>query len=258
MELMTKSAAALAAVFTLASPAVADQLCIKATGATRSIRIRAAGCKPTEIALGSFDGTTLQLSGINLQVVSGTGATDGAVNGRGNLIVGYNEDDGRDRTGSHNLVLGRNNGYSGFGGIVSGDENQIANQGSVIASFDSEATDGGVVVGGFTNSASIGASAVFGGQNNIARGVGSTVVGGASNTANGVAANVTGGTCNAAGNLPADPECTASCGFAVCGATVSGGSGNSAVADHATVSGGLERSATGTDDWVAGPLFTDN
>jgi len=134
MKLMTKSAAALAAVFTLASPAVADQLCIKATGATRVIRIRAAGCKPTEIALGSFDGTTLQLSGINLQIVSGAGATDGAVNGRGNLIVGYNEDDGRDRTGSHNLVLGRNNGYSG---IVSGDENQIANQGAVIASFNS-------------------------------------------------------------------------------------------------------------------------
>ena len=81
---------ALAAVGALllqtARPAAADQLCIRATGSTRVIRIRAAGCKPSEVSIGSFDGATLQLSGINLQVVSGAGTTDGPVNGRGDRL----------------------------------------------------------------------------------------------------------------------------------------------------------------------------
>src|SRR5690242_19945710 len=47
-----------------------------------------AACKPkTEIQIGHFDGTTLQFTGINVQIVSGSGATN-AVNGTGNLIVG--------------------------------------------------------------------------------------------------------------------------------------------------------------------------
>jgi len=66
-------------------------LCIRAT-LNGTLKMRSTGtCKATEIQLGSFDGTTLQLSGINLQIVSGSGATSGAVNGKGNLIVGYNE-----------------------------------------------------------------------------------------------------------------------------------------------------------------------
>ncbi|MGH7288214.1 MAG: hypothetical protein ACREI8_09390, partial [Myxococcota bacterium] len=58
--------------------------------------------------------------GVNVQVVSGSGATEGLVNGLGNLIVGYNEDVAQNtciprvgcvnppaiRTGSHNLVIG--------------------------------------------------------------------------------------------------------------------------------------------------------
>jgi hypothetical protein len=244
----------------LTAPAGADDLCIKATARTRTIKIRALGCRSTEVKIGSFDGATLQLSGINLQIVSGSGATDGATNGTGNLIVGYNEDTGFDRSGSHNIVLGRGNGYSAWGGIVSGEENRIsAANATVIAAYSSQSTGAGVVVGGIDNTAGIGASAVFGGQGNAADGVGSTVVGGSSNTANGISANVTGGICNAAGNLPADPTCTApaSCGLAVCGAAVSGGFKNSATADHATVSGGLSRSVSDIDDWAAGTLLED-
>src|SRR6185436_8320675 len=51
-----------------------------------------AACKPTEIQLGTFNGETLQLTGINLQIVNGTGSTyasSGGNPGVGNLIIGY-------------------------------------------------------------------------------------------------------------------------------------------------------------------------
>jgi len=37
-------------------------------------------------------GATVRFTGVNVQVVSGSGTTDGALNGKGNLIIGYNED----------------------------------------------------------------------------------------------------------------------------------------------------------------------
>jgi hypothetical protein len=49
-------------------------------------------------------GSTLLLSGMNVQIESGAGATDAPVNGLGNLILGYDADPGT-QTGSHNLVL---------------------------------------------------------------------------------------------------------------------------------------------------------
>ena len=52
------------------------------------------------------DGNTV-FTGTNLLVVNGSGQTGGMTNGKGNLVVGYNEDlKGNDRTGSHNLVVG--------------------------------------------------------------------------------------------------------------------------------------------------------
>jgi hypothetical protein len=43
--------------------------------------------------------------GCNIRVVSGAGATDKPVNGEGNLIVGYDQNQiGATRAGSHNLV----------------------------------------------------------------------------------------------------------------------------------------------------------
>src|SRR5438552_8391223 len=74
--------------------AATGALCIKNT-LNGSLKMRSTGtCRATEIQLGSFDGMTLQLSGINLQIVSGAGATDGPVNGKGNLIVGYDANTG--------------------------------------------------------------------------------------------------------------------------------------------------------------------
>src|SRR5437867_657055 len=85
--------ALLALSLTWAPPAhaITGALCIKSS-LNGSLKLRATGiCKATEIQIGSFDGTTLQFSGINVQIVSGSGTTDGAVNAKGNLIVGYNK-----------------------------------------------------------------------------------------------------------------------------------------------------------------------
>lgn len=63
--------------------------------------------------------------------MSGSGSTEGTVNGRGNLIVGYNErlvGDTNIRTGSHNLVVGAFNNYSSYGGQVIGYNNTISSQ----------------------------------------------------------------------------------------------------------------------------------
>jgi hypothetical protein len=82
-------------------------LCIKTTGRTRMIRIRAGtACKPSETGIGSFDGVNLVLSGLNLQIVSGSG--------------------------SHNLVIGSDHIYSSSGGLVAGDSNQISGRSASI------------------------------------------------------------------------------------------------------------------------------
>ncbi len=64
-------------------------------------------------------------SGCDVEVRNGLGDT-GTTNGKGNLIVGYNENPNAfNRDGSHNIVVGRNHGYSSFGGLVVGINNQI-------------------------------------------------------------------------------------------------------------------------------------
>ena len=64
-------------------------------------------------------GKTLKLTGMNVQVLSGSGSTGGAVNGLGNVIIGYDESPGA-QTGSHNLVLGDHQAFSSYGGLIAG------------------------------------------------------------------------------------------------------------------------------------------
>ena len=267
-------AAAAAGMLQFVAVASADQLCIKASGNTRVIKIRATGCKATEVSIGSFDGATLQFSGINEQDVSGAGATDAPVNGRGNLIVGYNEGATQTRSGSHNVVVGPEHEYTSYGGLVVGADNQIVGEyASVtggregVASGTSASVAGGLrneasgdystVSGGGDNLASDTGATVSGGQQNVASGITASVTGGFANTANDLASTVSGGLCNDAGGagiLPCSPPgCTGGCL-----STVSGGVRNQTTGTRATVSGGALRSATGNDDWVAGTLFEDN
>jgi hypothetical protein len=137
-------------------------------------------------------GPNIVFSGANIHIVSGSGATDDnlskgeSLTGLGNLIIGYDEDPADpalrfggtplgpgDRSGSHNLVIGRGHTFTkaAFGGLVVGEVNRISN---------SEAS-------------------VLGGGNNTASGIAASVLGGVSNTSSGVATSVLGGIDNAAG-----------------------------------------------------------
>lgn len=126
---------------------------------------------------------TLQFKGINVQIVSGANATFGPPDGTGNLIIGYNEmrNDGTDdRTGSHMLVMGYENNYSSYGGIVSGFTNTVSGESAS-------------VLGGGFNTASGESASVSGGIGNTASGIGSSVSGGNYNTASGDDSTVSGG-----------------------------------------------------------------
>ena len=141
---------------------------------------------------------TAEFTGINVQINSGSGSTHAAVNGLGNLTIGYNEtaanapefcsdpqyDDSVNcigngefwannvRRGSHNLVLGNRNSYDDSGGIVTSFNNIIN---GLSAS----------VLGGRNNHASGTYSTVSGGFENLAMGQYSVVSGGYGNLAAG-------------------------------------------------------------------------
>jgi len=133
---------------------------------------------------------TLIFSGMNVQVVSGSGSTGGTVNGTGNLIIGYNEvggSGGGDRTGSHMLVLGRYNDYSAFGGMVGGSNNRTyGDYASVIGGGGNIAWGRyATISGGVSNNAWGESSSVSGGVRNSASGEGSSVSGGYKRSATG-------------------------------------------------------------------------
>jgi len=154
--------------------------------------------------------TTVRFSGVNLQVVDGTGSTykypgEGEENGLGNLIVGYNLAGGIDmcavdnvdetvcegwgavysnihKTGSHNLVVGDYHNYAGTGGVVAGYKNGISSHGtSVLGGTENLASDFyGSVSGGKQNNAGW-MGVVVGGYGNKVRYQYSVVVGGEAN-----------------------------------------------------------------------------
>jgi hypothetical protein len=181
------------------------------------------------------DSHSIVIDSANLVIRNGLGATAPAVNGLGNLIVGYNERSTIDldtvgkRVGSHNVVVGRGHNYTKMGGMVVGFNNAIT---AIYAS----------VAGGSGNTASGNYSCVSGGTSNSATYSYATVSGGTHGVASGQASTVSGGDFNTA---------SATC------ASVSGGVNNRASAQNSTVSGGSAREVTGTEDWRAGSLFED-
>lgn len=163
----------------------------------------------------SVSATTYAITGRNVFILDGSGATDGGT-GLGNLTIGYNGLRGfgstNVRTGTHNLVLGDRNNYSSYGGLVAGEFNAISNEYATITA-------------GFNNVASGRRAAVSGGSYNEATNTGASVSGGSFGLAVGISA------------------------------TVSGGFLNRAEGDVATVGGGELRVAPGEKNWVAGGLF---
>ena len=132
------------------------------------------------------EGTDVIFEGCNIHIRSGSGATDAAINGLGNLIVGYNEAEPDDvRTGSHNLVVGRLHTYSSYGGFVAGLDNALSGPHASVS-------------GGRRGTASGSAASVSGGNTNTASGINASVSGGSVNTASGPSASVSGGEGNEA------------------------------------------------------------
>ena len=198
---------------------------------------------------------TLRISGVNVQIVNGLGATNGnaadpnslnstitSTNGLGNLIVGYNEfGPGMTevRTGSHNLVTGNQQSYSSFGGFVAGGGNSVSAPFAATSGgrFNAATGNFSAVSGGRFNTAEGAHSSASGGELNLAMAARSSVSGGASNIAAGESSSILGGELNQAGGARA---------------SVTGGSENTAEGDASCVTGGQLNGAFGQYSMVSG------
>jgi len=179
------------------------------------------------------DGDDIFFDGCNVHITSGEPYDNPyyqEINGKGNLIIGYNEDDPRtdsperDMTGSHNLIIGDVHTYSSYGGLVAGIGNRITSPYSTVS-------------GGERNEASGYASSVSGGRDNQASGISSSVSGGEHNEASGYASSVSGGRDNKASGYDS---------------SISGGKTNTASGDYSSVLGGIKNQAKGKDAVVTG------
>jgi len=179
------------------------------------------------------DGDTLIFEGMNLRVVNGQ-KTTATTNGVGNLIIGYNEDTGlaEARTGSHYLIVGTNNDWTSYGGIVAGRSNTASGEYASVTGGSGNTADGlyASVSGGRLNDATGAYASVSGGQYNDATGDRSSVSGGEYNEASSYSASVSGGYDNTASAYTA---------------SVSGGEANTASGGSSSVSGGEYNEAEG-------------
>jgi hypothetical protein len=228
----------------------------------------------------SKSGNEIYITGANLHVVNGSGATNGTVNGLGNIIIGYDEIRGSGpitcslgaytdqttceanggvwalshKSGSHNLVVGPTHNYSRYGGIVVGNANQISGNYSSVSGGAGNTASGekSSVSGGNGNTASSYYSSVSGGSGNTASSHYSSVSGGIFNTASYWYSSVSGGYGNTASNkyssVSGGRDNTASGE----NSSVSGGNGNTASNNSSSVSGGMDNTASGENSSVSG------
>jgi hypothetical protein len=122
---------------------------------------------PTFVSSGVGGKPTAVFTSVNVQIVDGEGQTM-STNGEGNVVLGYAENPG-EQTGSHDLILGEGQAYSGAGDIVGGENNDVSGD------WD--------LVGGDGNAVSGTGASVAGGQFNLAADPFSVVVGGCGNVA---------------------------------------------------------------------------
>lgn len=234
---------------------------------------------PTYVSSGVGGKPTVEFSTINVQVISGSGSTDGQVNGEGNLIVGYAENSHAfSRTGSNNLVVGTDNGWTSSGGIIGGDGNLGSGAGAVLFGEFNVASGGDAFIGGgcgnFAGSAgkpakqkcpTKGAQAILGGHANRATAGQASVSGGQYNNATDLFASIAGGCENLAGpgNILIG-TCTAGAEAVLGGfedtasgleSTVVGGALDTASGGTASVLGGQGNVASGGNASIAGGDF---
>lgn len=210
----------------------------------------------------------LLFTGMNLQIVDGTGNTECThansfspdlfedCNGLGNLIIGYNEDpeSAESRTGVHSLILGTDNDWTAFSNVTVGRGNAALQSYSTVTGGQLNTSSGlySSVTGGNQNTASNFAASVSGGRENVASGLNSSVTGGTQGAAEGQVASVTGGQNNtASGNFASvtgGQDNTAS----QLRASVTGGQDNTASGVSSSVTGGNENTAIATDSSISG------
>jgi hypothetical protein len=214
-------------------------------------------------------GPLVRLTGVNLQIVNGTGATDEV--SLGNLIVGYDETAPEGsappcwnptnpppfgqpcvayKLGWHNIVAGSYNGYADHGGLVAGTHNTVKDGASITAgAFNRASSYWASISGGEYNGAGP-SSSVSGGAENQAD-EGGSISGGHSNSVHD-AGIVNGGEFNRAH----DSACqSVSGGFnnlvggqsGSCG-SVSGGAFNLAGGSYSSISGGERNRAIGPEN----------
>lgn len=162
----------------------------------------------------SRDGNDLIFDGMNIYIQSGDGRTfhsadldaPGSPNGHGNLVIGYDEQDGRgddSPNGSHNLVIGPGHRYLGFGGVVLGRANTTTGVGGFAHGARNEVSGAyAAAIGGSDNTvAGVGAAAI-GGSRGDALATGCVVVGGEMGSCEGAdSASVGGQGARATGSL---------------------------------------------------------
>src|SRR4051794_15047479 len=220
-------------------------------GATPSCSSGTPVLAPTYISSGVGGQPTVRFSGVNVQVVSGSGSTSGPVNGEGNLIIGYAENgDGFSQAGSHDLVVGKNNGWDSFGEIVGGEDNQALGKYATAVGDSNKASGLASLAAGANNTAKGRQSSVTGGHFNITRAPFASVAGGCENLAGG-GSPLSGGCLNDAQAVLGGFENTAS-GLE---STVSGGAVGTASGGSASVAGGQGNFAFGGIASIAGGNF---
>jgi hypothetical protein len=85
----------------------------------------------------------LVLDGVNLYVRSGEGATTATPNGKGNIVLGYGEAlGGEARTGSHTLIVGPWNDWTGQYGLVVGQQHALLATGAGILGGEADTVTG--------------------------------------------------------------------------------------------------------------------
>ncbi len=233
---------------------------------------------PTYVASGVGGKPTVEFNAVNVQIVSGSGSTSGTVNGEGNLVVGYAENaNGYSQTGSNNLIVGSNNGWKSYGGIVGGYSNQDLSKYSSLFGGSNSASGEYNLMGGYHNKATAPYASVTGGRDNLASGNSSSVAGGClnvagtgtppsgtcsadnqsvlggfENTASGVEATISGGEVGVASGGASSVSGGQFNGASGGGSSVSGGDENTASGSFASISGGFSNSATTFDASVSG------
>jgi hypothetical protein len=182
------------------------------------------------------DRPTLTFSGENVRIINGANSTS-AVNGTGNLILGYNEAPGA-QTGSHNIIVGLGDTATSYGSLIVGVNDSSAGPSETVL--------------GFNNAADHQYANALGGQGNRVAADFATISGGAFNNANALYASVTGGGCNVAGHVPRQSEPLCANPDPSTFASVTGGTRNFALGAGGTVSGGEDGSADGGWSSVSG------